>query len=111
MTRPLPEGHTARKLADAMRAVPGIPAGMIRDAGRGYYHDYLSPLDLPETQLAADLASTADALPEPQRPAVLSLRDRVIAGEFDASRAEADAWAASPEGRAAFRALHGLGGA
>jgi len=41
--------------------------------------------------------------------ALLGLRQRVIDGEFDASKAESDAWAASPEGRQAFRDLLGGG--
>jgi hypothetical protein len=40
--------------------------------------------------------------------ALMGLRQRVIDGEFDASPAESDAWAASPEGRATLAELTGM---
>lgn len=103
MTGPLPEGHTARRLADAMRAVPGIPAEMADRAATGYYHDFLSPLALPEMALASDLAALMRTVPEDQRAAIGGLRQEVIRGEHDASRAESDAWAASAEGQETMR--------
>jgi hypothetical protein len=38
-------------------------------------------------------------------PTAMALAERVIAGEFDATKEESDQWARSPEGRAAMRAL------
>ena len=71
---------------------------MARMARCGYYHDFLSPLDSPCLQLAADLAAVGT-------PAALALRDRHLNGEFDATKEESDEWAASEDGRATFDAL------
>ena len=107
---PPDEEHTTRKLVRALEAVPapGVPAAMIDRASSGYYHDYLSPLALPEMALVAELGSLAN---HPSRArglaglAIMGIRQRVIDGEFDASKAESDKWARTPEGRAAFASL------
>jgi hypothetical protein len=109
---PPDEEHTTRKLVRALESVPppGIPAEMIERASRGYYHDYLSPLALPELALVGELGSLAN---HPSRArtaaglAIIGIRQRAIDGEFDASKAESDKWARTPEGRAAFEALTG----
>lgn len=67
-------------------------------AAAGYYHDYLSPLAMPDVQLANDLDAAGT-------PAALALRERHFRGEFDASKAESDEWAASPDGREALMGL------
>lgn len=64
-------------------------------AAQGHYDDYLSPLDMPIFTLAQDLARLAS-------PTALALRRRVMAGEFDGTKEEAEAWAKSPEGLEAF---------
>lgn len=95
-----PEGdddmHTAEKLARALADLndPAVREIMWR-ARRGYYHAYLSPLATPAIQLVADLRAAGH---EP-------MARRVIDGEFDESKAEADAWMVSPEGREAFAEL------
>jgi len=94
--------HTKDKLAEALREV-GLHA-MAEKAETGYYHDYLSPLALPETQLIEDLFSAADE-DEAHRDAILSLRRRAINGDFDASIEESEAWAESEEGQDALRRL------
>jgi len=71
---------------------------MAAKAATGYYHDFLSPLPLPEMQLEADLRAIGT-------PAAEALRRRHLNGEFDANREESDAWAASPEGQDTFRQL------
>lgn len=43
----MPEPTTA-KLAKALSEVPGMPRDMIQRAVDGYYHDFLSPLAMPE---------------------------------------------------------------
>lgn len=88
--------HTKDKLAEALRAA-GLTA-MADKAATGYYHDYLSPLDMPCIQLDADLvaAGTKDAL---------AVRARHHDGEFDASIEESEAWADSAEGQEAMRML------
>lgn len=103
----LPESHTARQLGRALRAIPGLPADMIDRAERGYYHDYLSPLALPELALVSELRGYAahPSLTVSSRRLCLALADAVIRGEHDASPEEADAWAASPDGKAAMAEL------
>jgi hypothetical protein len=97
--------HTKDKLAEALREV-GLDA-MADKAATGYYHDYLSPLDMPEMVLVTQLNVEAigqEANPDRQR-AIYELRDRVIHGDFDASAEESEAWAASSEGQDAMRRL------
>lgn len=82
--------HTKDKLALAL-----TEAGLYEMAGKaatGYYHDFLSPLDLPKLALFTALGVAGT-------PAAMAIRDRVIAGEFDASTAESEAWAESAEGQ------------
>ena len=88
--------HTKDKLADALVAA-GLP-DMATAARTGYYHDFLSPLALPEITLANELAQVGTA-------AALALRHRVIQGDFDATTQEGEDWAASPEGQEAFKNL------
>jgi hypothetical protein len=94
--------HTKDKLADALQGV-----GLTRMADRareGYYHDFLSPLDLPEITLVNDL--NIEALQDQSnREAICALRDRVIAGDYDASNEESEEWAKSEEAQEAFRRL------
>lgn len=99
--------HTTVKLAKALGEIPGVPEDFIQRATGGYYHDYLSPLDFPEIQLVADLRELASrpATPRNSRPLLRDMARRVIAGEFDASKAESDEWARSPEGQETFRQL------
>lgn len=88
--------HTKDKLAGELEKI-GL-RDMAMKARGGYYHDFLSPLDTPCLQLAADLLKVGT-------PAALALRDRHLNGEFDATKEESDEWVASPEGQAAFDAL------
>lgn len=80
---------------------------MIDRAERGYYHDYLSPLAMPELALVSELRGLAahPSLTVSSRRLCLALADAVIRGEHDASPAEADEWAASPEGQATMAEL------
>jgi hypothetical protein len=88
--------HTKDILAAALREA-GLEE-MAKKAATGWYHDYLSPLDLPETQLANDLK-------EAGTPAAMALLERHMNGDFDASKAESDEWARSREGQDAFARL------
>lgn len=99
--------HTTVKLANALRAISGVPRDMLTRAIDGYYHDYLSPLATPEIQLVADLRelAAAPATPRDSRPLLREVAQRVIDGEFDASKEESDAWAKSPDGQETFRQL------
>jgi hypothetical protein len=99
--------HTTAKLAKALSGIPGVPREMIQRAVDGYYHDYLSPLALPEVQLVSDLRDLASrpATPRDSRPLLKALAQAVIDGEHDATKEESDAWAASPDGQETFRQL------
>lgn len=94
------EMHTTEKLALALEALddPAL-TGLIARARDGYYHDFLSPLAFPAVELVADLYTAGHD----------EFVHRVNNGEFDASSAEADAWARSPEGQQAFNEVLGGG--
>lgn len=91
-----PSMHTKDFLAEELIKA-GLPE-MADKARAGYYHDFLSPLDFPEMQLAADLAAVGT-------PAALAVRQRVIDGDFDATAEESEEWARSADGQAAFNRL------
>jgi hypothetical protein len=110
MIEPVPPDteHTTAKLARALRELGtlAVPPAMIRRAEAGHYHDYLSPLAFPEIQLVNDLGALARrSRTVLARDALLAVRQRVIDGDFDASKAESDAWARSPEGQAVWAEL------
>lgn len=88
---PLP---TTELLARAMEfhGAP-IPAEMIKRARDGYYDDFKSSLGFPLTQLVKDLRAHGAE----------DLAQRVVKGEFDATKEESEAWARSEEGQATFR--------
>lgn len=71
---------------------------MAAKAATGYYHDFLSPLDLPCIQLMTDLEGVGT--PEAQ-----ALLDRHTNGEFDSTMEEGDEWLHSAEGQKCFNAF------
>ncbi len=78
---------------------------MAEKAKSGHYHDFMSPLDLPELQLMRDLKDAYDgAVVTDQERAkeIERLMTRHAGGEFDASPEESEEWANSPEGRETF---------
>lgn len=85
--------HTKDFLSDELRKA-GLNE-MADKAATGYYHDYLSPLPLPEIQLDIDLL---DAVVTGNKQAQ-ELRMRHHNGEFDANMQESDDWIDSPEGQ------------
>lgn len=91
--------HTKDFLADELRKA-GLNE-MADKAATGYYHDYLSPLPMPEMQLDLDLV---DAVITGNKLAQ-ELRMRHHNGEFDANLQESDDWVDSPEGQAAISSL------
>lgn len=99
--------HTTAKLARALSGIPGVPKEMIAKAIEGFYHDYMSPLAMPELQLISDLRDLAQApaTPRDSRPLLRAMARRVVDGEFDATKEESDEWARSPEGQETFRQL------
>lgn len=88
--------HTKDILADELRKA-GLEE-LAKKAETGYYHDFLSPLETPCIQLISDLTKAGT-------PAALALRRRHMNGEFDATKDESEAWAASPDGQAVMREL------
>lgn len=90
--------HTKDVLAAELLQA-GLPE-LAAKAKEGYYHDFLSPLDFPAMQLAADLIAAGT-------PAADEIRQRLIEGEFDASIEESNDWADSDDGQNTFHALMG----
>jgi hypothetical protein len=88
--------HTKDVLAAALREA-GLPLMAVK-AAEGYYHDYLSPLAMPEKQLVSELTIMGTA-------AAPALCERVKQGDYDVSEEEEEAWASSPGGMAAMQAL------
>jgi hypothetical protein len=80
--------------------------GLAEMARADMFHDFLSPLDLPEMELEAALRAARDSCPDGvRRVKIEDIRLDLIDGRFDASTEESDEWAASAEGQAAFRSL------
>lgn len=85
---------SSERLALALEEA-GAPPYMVRLARDDHYHDYKSPLALPEMQLLADA----------REHGLTTIAEGVMEGRWDATKEESDAWAASPEGQAVFREL------
>lgn len=91
--------HTKDFLAQELRRAGLDDMALL--AERGHYHDFLSPLDFPELELDKDLVAAMER-------GVLAaglLRIRHHNGEFDATAAESEAWAQSPDGQETFGRL------
>jgi len=68
---------------------------LIGRARDGFYDDFKSDLPNPQQALVYDLRTLGH----------FKFAQRVIDGEFDATMEEAEAWANSPEGQAAYAGL------
>lgn len=77
---------TKERLATALEQA-GAPAPMIHDARRGRYDDFTGDSPTPIHDLVRDARACGLA----------GIAERAMAGEFDGTREEAEAWAA--EGR------------
>jgi hypothetical protein len=84
-----PAGSSREKLAQAL-AEADAPSSMIAAAREGRWDDYLSPHPFPQVLLIEDLRANG----------LEHLIDRVKDGDFDATKADSDAWAKSeaPQG-------------
>ena len=80
---------TKDRLASALRDI-GL-TDLAAEAARGQYDDYESPLAFPLMTLVHNLIAIAT-------PEARALADRIIDGDFDGTKEEADAWLAR-EGR------------
>jgi hypothetical protein len=89
--------YTKDRLAEELVRI-GAPDLMVERARGGKYDDFLSDLAMPIYQLCAELVDLGGN-------AAIALRDRVMNGEFDSSREEAEAWGRSPEGAEALGRL------
>ncbi len=83
---------TKEKLAIALEE-ERAPKSMIQRAREGYYDDFLSPLAMPIHQLVSDA----------RRYNLKRIAKRAMNGDFDATKEESDAWAASEEGQQTLR--------
>lgn len=90
------EEHTSHRLAEAIEEAGGS-RWLQHRARDGWYDDFRSPDPMPISTLVHDL----------RKAGLEDLARRAMDGEFDASRAESDAWAKSDDGREAFAQLVG----
>jgi hypothetical protein len=78
---------TSDRLADALGEA-NAPVTMVARARAGYYDDYRSPLPFPIMQLVADCRNVG----------LEAVAERAMAGDFDGTKEEADAWFESEGG-------------
>lgn len=90
-----PAGSTRERLAQALIAERYVHAEMIAAARGARYDEWLA------TETAFPLMLLVDDLKQYGEQAH-GLIERVKAGDFDCTKEEGDAWAASPEGQATF---------
>ncbi len=78
-------------------------------ARKGHFDDFACPEEvdvaMPQGRLVTELRAIARRAPHYCKLRLESLAGRVVDGDFDATRAEGDAWARSPEGREALGAF------
>jgi hypothetical protein len=91
------------KLYEALRAAD-LPDLATR-AAEGEWNDYFGRHAAPQHHLIAQLEKRIARRSDPEM--IQGLIQRVIDGDFDGTKMEADEWAASPEGQAVFRELMG----
>lgn len=94
--KPLP-ASTAKLVSELV--IAEASNDLLDNARNGLYHDFTSPLAFPISQLVADLDAAG----------LSTMARRARDGEYDATPAESDDWAASAEGQATFRELVGGG--
>lgn len=91
--------HSKDRLAAELRKI-GLEEMAVK-AESGYYHDYLSPLNMPELQLSMDLVEATMT----GNKNANELRMRHHNGEFDATKEESDAFMETPEGQELLKRL------
>lgn len=98
---------TKVRLAEALREIPGMYPAMLGNAIDGVYDDYETDLDFPQIQLITDLRvmHAAPTSGTKAKAAIEALIVRVMSGEFDGTKEEAEAWGRSDEGRAVMREI------
>lgn len=88
------EVPTSERLARDLEAA-GAPVHLVERARAKEYDDFESPHAMPHRKLYSDL----------KRAGLDTLAKDVARGRWDGSKAEADAWAASEDGRSTFAAF------
>lgn len=73
-------------------------------AANNEFHDYLTPHAMPQHVLVNALSIYASRFPG-MRAAILAIRNDVIDGKYDATKAESDEWVKSPDGQATLDQL------
>lgn len=96
--------YLGRVLSDYL----GLPK-MARRAREGHFDDFFAPPEVADgleiARLVNELAGKAQVMRGSARDRVLAVRQAAIQGEFDATKAESDRWAASKQGQDAMRGL------
>lgn len=85
---------SSERLALALEEA-GAPAYMVSLARDDHYHDFKSPLPMPNHQLLADA----------REHGLTTIAAGVMDGTWDATKEESDAWAKSPDGQSVFNEL------
>lgn len=97
--------YLARVLASIPVTSP-VWEDFVARARRGHFDDYFCPPEVDDgmnmQRLVAELDRHVRATNSVCRRAIGQVRSAVIAGEFDGTKAESDAWAASAEGQEIF---------
>lgn len=95
---PLNLWPSLKKLMEALEAEePPLPDWIIKEARAGEFHDYLNQkYAMPQVQLLGYLRHLGDHD---------ALCERIMEGEFDATKEESDRWARSEDGQATFAEL------
>lgn len=98
---------TKVRLAEALQEIPGMYPAMLERAIDGVYDDYETELDYPQIQLITDLRvmHAAPTTGPKAKAAIEALIVRVMGGEFDGTKEEAEAWGRSEEGREVMRVI------
>lgn len=84
-------------------------ASMARRARAGHFDDYFAPPEVADgmeiLRLYNELRGKLSVVRKADRPRVQAVMEAVKVGEFDATRAESDRWAASKDGQDTLRML------
>lgn len=91
-------------LHDALAEI-GFP-DLAKRAAAGEWSDYFGPHAMPQHHLVAVLQERASDFPS-KLDEIKAVIVRVMSGDFDATKEEADEWGASAEGQELFRELMG----
>jgi hypothetical protein len=80
---------------------------LINQARAGYYHDYMSPIPMPDVQLVCDLRELNERIAATHgvHGMLNNLTSEVIDGKFEATVKEGEDWLLSDAGQAALKQL------